>query len=306
MTLTQGLLALAVLLAAALQSDASVVVFKASQDVIHPILTQSFSLRCSVQDNAPLWSTTFRPWLGASSTPSSSATTAKNDVSDSGISHVTAIIITKENKVTGQRDKVASLTPFDGAIDESTTPGRFKVEGSSHQSPLAGEQGYLQLTWARPVEEQAGIYFCEVFALNLDKHPISLWTSVEITSTEPSLSDLVNQISEHSRLITELMEENTRLKDDVLLTSMNETQNETRVHAFLSGSVSSCTSNNQYIYFPESLPTIPKIMTTVWYHRVNSNSGYYRINVHSVSHSGFYIFCDTYYTDLSVDWFAFY
>lgn len=129
------------------------------------------------------------------------------------VSHITSIIISKD--VSGQKVTVASVTAFDNTSIEDPFTGIVSVEGDSNRSPVAGEQGYLQLTWEEPVAREAGVYTCEVFGLNTDKHPVSLYGTVHVLTSEPTYSELIAYISAFDKAVSSFKEENIKLNSTV-------------------------------------------------------------------------------------------
>ncbi|CAL1547865.1 unnamed protein product [Lymnaea stagnalis] len=219
----------------------SVLKFETNPTVIHQILTKQLQLRCSVSENIlwphnrqamtsstdyyydwttairsqPATTTTLVSAIPTQASPTELPNLQPYSLSDrADVFHVTSIIVSKV--ISGRKETVASVTPFDGAVAEGFYVGRVKVEGSGAPSTVSGEQAYLQLTWDSPVAEQAGLYTCELFALNQEKHSVYLSTSIRVDATEPNISDLVKYIIVHDNTIADLQRENRELRSEVM------------------------------------------------------------------------------------------
>ena len=68
-----------------------------------------------------------------------------------------------------------------------------QVTGSTSGSP--GEKGFIQLVIYEPTSSEAGEYVCEANALSDNGHNVVFSTPLEVSTSEPSLSDLVTYIS---------------------------------------------------------------------------------------------------------------
>ncbi|CAL1547690.1 unnamed protein product [Lymnaea stagnalis] len=201
--------------------------FESSPAVIYPVVTKQLRLRCSVQSTSPATTVTTptpmnttNPGILVIINPQIQST---ND--DGDVSHVMSIIIAKKDNTTGQSVNVASVTAYDQATAEGPFSGKVRVEGSSEQSHATSELGFLELIWDGPAEDQAGLYTCEIFGLNLDKHSTYLRTSKEVIMSEPDIASLVNFIIQHDTVIQQLESSNEMLRDEEARLQANLTAN---------------------------------------------------------------------------------
>ncbi|CAL1547755.1 unnamed protein product, partial [Lymnaea stagnalis] len=129
----------------------------------------------------------------------------------SDVAHVISIIITKSSNVTGQAEPVASISQFEPASPDGSPAENLHVEGNITENSLMKELGYLQVTWNGPTGAQAGNYTCEITALTSNKHIVEINGKLNITASEPGVSDLIRFIIDHDRLINQLQITNQEL-----------------------------------------------------------------------------------------------
>ncbi|KAK0065731.1 DSC-2 [Biomphalaria pfeifferi] len=225
---------------------ASQLLFHTNEPVIHPILTKTLRLRCSVRNDAnsidvlrplpaaPTESPNDREerQLHSNNMPSvNSELMASENVSQTtyvssgntthstfdlspqaDIAHVMSIIVSKE--LSGKYLPLAKVTPYDPAFASTWIDNDVKVQGNCETSPVPGEQSFLELTWISPKEEQAGHFKCDIYALNTDSLAVSLSTSLDITSSAPTFSDLISYVTDHDKIISEKEAEISRLNNE--------------------------------------------------------------------------------------------
>ncbi|KAH9523949.1 hypothetical protein Btru_047593 [Bulinus truncatus] len=316
--------------------DASQLFFHTNEPVIHPVLTKTLTLRCSVLYDANSINA-LRP-RPAEPTPSNrqarqiymyemtNATVNSNDVvmtqpaqdttsapydvsQQADIVHVMSIIVSKE--MSGKNVSIAKVTPYDPASASTWLDTNIKVQGNCETSPAAGEQAYLELTWVAPKDEQAGKYKCEIFALNTDSLPVSLQTSLFVTSSEPTFVDLISYVTDHDKIITDQRRELYRLNGEII--SLQSELDELRLNSstqidylkdqLLVLATPSIESGfvtcpvNTYISFQKLYRLEPLVMTN--FVNISSSGSYntrsFSINVNNVTTTGFSLYCT--YTD---------
>jgi hypothetical protein len=129
----------------------------------------------------PTHAVSHNPSDGVSHHPSQSVTSrpqttpASQDTADLKIF---SIIISKRDKTTGLLQTVASISttnPPTANIDQEN----IKVSGTA-ASPNAPQQGYLEVSWDYPTEDQSGDYFCDVYGLDTTERPVALFSTVHV------------------------------------------------------------------------------------------------------------------------------
>ncbi|XP_059162057.1 uncharacterized protein LOC131945088 [Physella acuta] len=123
--------------------------------------------------------------------------------SHADVNHVTSIIVTRVSTEGAQNVTVATVSSFEPA-SAKVDGDKLKVTGTTEPSTTSGEKGYLELTWTHPLQDQAGVYVCEVFALNSNLHPEALSVSVKVDIEDATIPDLIHYISENDRKIENL------------------------------------------------------------------------------------------------------
>lgn len=198
-------------------STASKVVMTTNPQIIIPILTKTLQLRCSVVGE-PVQIIGRRD---VTAYPMSETSTSQADVS-----HVTSIIITRMNPETKINVTVATVSSFDPPTAKVDL-GKISVAGSTNPTSGAEEKGFLEVIWDHPLEDQDGVYFCDVYALNALLHPESLTVTAQVKTSAATLPDLVKYISENDRHIETLQARVRQLEDqisDLELKERNQTQ----------------------------------------------------------------------------------
>ncbi|XP_059169208.1 uncharacterized protein LOC131950992 [Physella acuta] len=251
----------------------SVVNLTADPLVFQPALTRKLTIRCSV--------------LNTSVTPVMKDNPGgKNEIlnqkkasmmsSQDDVTNLLSIVITKVNDGTGKNEVAARVAGCLAADVEVNVLGQVEIEGNTEGSPVAGEAGYLQLTWDRPLGNSAGAYTCEVSALNANKHSISLNTTVRVQAEQPSISYLSMYISQHDRHIEsltkrtlELEQENKNLNTllqfsnsnlSADLTAFKDKINEQKLSEIQIGNIT-CREGNKSIRFKRPFKTVPTVTT---------------------------------------------
>ncbi|CAL1547863.1 unnamed protein product [Lymnaea stagnalis] len=98
---------------------------------------------------------------------------------------------------------VATVSSFDPPTAKVDL-GKISVTGSTNPTSGNGEKGFLELTWDHPLEDQDGVYICEIYALNALLHPESVTVSTQVKTAAATLTDLVRYISDNDRHIETL------------------------------------------------------------------------------------------------------
>ncbi|KAH9523947.1 hypothetical protein Btru_047590 [Bulinus truncatus] len=322
-----------------LRADAAYIQFRATPSAIHPILTTTFQLRCSIQQyqwpkQSPDTRVSVNPflrytfdytdvttagtywWQNPSPTtaadfyttqdPYTPSTTAPVPI-NANVEHITSILITKVTSY-GQREPVASVTLFDPPSADGYYASQAKVEGSCDRSPYVGEHGYLSITWDRPLEEQSGEYLCEVSGLSSDKHPVTLQSNLQVTFSQPTLSDLIGYISKNEMRITELEKENSLLKNEMQRwNGSSQTGNSSghiKAQRIQTGSGECSYNQSHYVNFSQNYDTTPTIFLSItnltMLYSYNTHEA--RVSAHDVNNWGFRLQCDIYDTTLAYEW----
>ncbi|KAH9505465.1 hypothetical protein Btru_057393 [Bulinus truncatus] len=288
--------------------------FQSFPTVIHPVLTKKITLRCSVKQSNRYYHAfsqlTDDGVFGHGDFPTGSAY-------QNPVSHVTAILVGKVNATSGLIDPVASVTPFEPAtVKTDECSGSVRVVGASNESTSYSEIGYLQVTWERPLEENAGEFVCEVYGLNDTNHPVSLNATLKVESSQPAIDDVIGFISKQDRLIDALEQSIIQLTADVraLEVSFAEThpltREEPRAQNIQKGSSSCQYMYSQQVKFPKSFDSAPLVLVSITSIRRTSYGSVgsiddYTITTSKVNASCFYVDCSFKY-DMSVsfEWLA--
>ncbi|BFZ22152.1 hypothetical protein BsWGS_25191 [Bradybaena similaris] len=323
------------------------ITFQATPSNIYPVLTKTLQLRCGVQQNGivvkkqiealflpqPTKSADQTSWL---TTPTTAAAAASGPTihgprtntpksTQVGLSHIISIIVSRSDKTTGLQEKVASLSTFDPPT-AYVDLDKITVDGYSDSSSIAGELGYLEITWAYPVSHQAGNYTCEVYAVDSTLRPVSTSEAVYITASEPTITELASIIAQNNNYITELRQTVLELRNQTshLQTQSQENalamknisqgvyRNETNSLIIQTGNV---TCQNYYetvtnVQFERSYNNIPTVFIAVNGVTINSYPGTSNVTIHDVTKTSFYIYCDSndnYYNHplvIKADWIA--
>lgn len=219
-------------------SEASKLVMQSNSPVIHPVLTKTLKLRCSIYRDNPNLSPLTRATSGREDrhldaadgeevnetlsanvtvapimAPTTTVYTTPSPLSVSSgadVVHVMTVIINKE--VSGKNVTIASVTPFDPAAALYPFNETTFVEGGVLTGSGDDLQAYLQVTWANPREEEAGTYSCEVVALAAQGLPVSLTSTLIVTADEPNFHDVVNYLVSHEKEITRLRRQSEGLE----------------------------------------------------------------------------------------------
>ncbi|CAL1547686.1 unnamed protein product [Lymnaea stagnalis] len=310
------------------------VVLQATPSTIHPLLTRSLRLRCSLQRQQPLHDNTTNSSL-------SDVDQADGNTSHGDLTHVMSIVITKENVSDGQGEEVASVSTFDGPITEPPYSGSVRVEGSTNNSAMSGEQGYLEITWTTPPDTVSGLYSCQAFGLNAHNQPVALKTSAAIAS-ELSLSDLVTFVSLNFNLVSELqtmigslnsthdqrvarleqqyedlsfvynlrVTELERANADLVhqISSLNATCCATNRNTTQSGTIQTgrlnCTSTASYVTYSRPFSEKPKVFTSVTHVSLFLPDGTSQVRVVDEDKAGCTIICNVPDSGIDVVWMA--
>jgi len=154
-------------------TSGSKILFEANPDVIQSNLTQSLSMRCSLNDTADAF-------VGG--------VVGRRDVTQtaSNMQVVTSLVITRNNG-----EHVATIygqQPAKALADLAT----LTVDGAL--SGAVGERGYIELTWQPPSSAQVGEYVCEINAVDNQGHNVVFSTSAEIGERQPTIGELTHHI----------------------------------------------------------------------------------------------------------------
>ncbi|XP_059162054.1 uncharacterized protein LOC131945086 [Physella acuta] len=274
--------------------------------VIQPALTRKLTIRCSVLNTSV--TPVMKDNLGGKSEilnqKKISLTSSQDDVTN-----LLSIVITKVNDGTGKNEVAARVAGCLAADVEVNVLGQVEIEGNTEGSPVAGEVGYLQLTWDRPLGNSAGAYTCEVSALNANKHSISLNTTVRVQAEQPSISYMSMYISQHDRHIEsltkrtlELEQENKNLHTQLHLfqsnVSADSLETKTRLKSLEENRMQRGESNcsSQEISFEIPYQTIPTVIASLKSFRIRNAQNYYLnsfvgVEVTEVKKTGFYANC---------------
>ncbi|XP_059162049.1 uncharacterized protein LOC131945080 [Physella acuta] len=318
---------------------ASELKFESNPSNIHPILTKTLQVRCAVkisslriqgsarlghgfvdpsnakiqqnataiQRNNRTQNTTTSPTPHSQLLTGNQSTSTPPHVNDD-VSHITSIIISKE--VSGHKVTVASVTAFDSPSIESPFTGIVSVEGNSNTSPVTGEQGYLQLRWEEPLAREAGVYTCEVFGLNTDKHPVSLYDTVQVQSSEPTYTELIAYISAFDKALSELQKENKELRMFQSNITADISEMGTKLYNLTGPEIQtgrvSCLSTT--VNFQSSFSKTPVVYVSLSGFRTSSSptSGLIEASIRSIANSYFYLDCSMsgFYNTPTVSWIA--
>lgn len=307
-------------------TQGSRITFQATPSNIYPVLTKTLQLRCGVQQTgmvvkkqieAPLllqptkssgttsWLTT--PTTAATSGPSIHAPqTNIPKAAQVGLSHIISIIVSRSDKTTGLQEKVASLSSFDPPT-AYVDLDKITVDGYSDSSSIAGELGYLEITWAYPVTHQAGNYTCEVYAMDITLRPVSTSEAVHITASEPTISELASIIAQNSNYITELSQTVSELRNQT-----SHLQTQSQENALAMKNISQVIHRNEtnsliiqtgpitcpyydygtHVWFERPYNNIPTVFVTLNGLAINSYPGSVNVTIYDLTETSFYTRCD--------------
>ncbi|KAH9523951.1 hypothetical protein Btru_047605 [Bulinus truncatus] len=153
--------------------------FRANPFTVQPMLTNTLTLRCAIQLDSTFQSRQIHGNLGGDTlqTEAPSYTSAETPPM-SDVDHIMSIIISKLNPQSLTSEPVANVTPYDEPAAEGPYVNHVQIEGNTESSPVAGERGFLEVTWFQPID--GGTYSCDVTALTTDRHPTSLSKTLEL------------------------------------------------------------------------------------------------------------------------------
>ncbi|KAK0050041.1 DSC-2 [Biomphalaria pfeifferi] len=282
-------------------NELSTVKLQAKPGTIHPILSKVLELRCSVQNNnwESLDQSKTAPTIQHFTSQQSSWNDTVNSFDDSKLessssqgqaefSRLLTLVVSKVNKESGENETIASVTGCDTPVIENKFVSTLQVAGSTEGSPVEGEQGYLTLTWDSPVEKHGGYFICEAFALNSNKHPVSLSASLQINAVQPQISDVVNYISTLDKYVLDLKAK---------VTELQKGQN-TQTGKF---QCYSTTSVDFHLPFNNTPKVILSPSSISWDYSEYST---YSISIESVSNTGFEVLCSYPRQSMEIMWLA--
>ncbi|CAL1547862.1 unnamed protein product [Lymnaea stagnalis] len=197
-------------------SAASKVIVTVDPQTIIPVLTKTLKLRCSV---------TSEPVEIIGRRVVTSSAVSETSTTPADVSHVTSIIITRMHPETRVNVTVATVSSFDPPTAKVDL-GKISVTGSTNPTSGNGEKGFLELTWDHPLEDQDGVYICEIYALNALLHPESVTVSTQVKTAAATLTDLVKYISDNDKHIETLQDRVHQLEDQISAQELKE-QNHT-------------------------------------------------------------------------------
>lgn len=183
--------------------------FVAQPMMIDPILTSTLTLRCSITTSPVSTRQLHVEW-------------GTNPPLSTQVVKVLSVGIFAFNPDINQNQLVTSVRASEQASIEETYAGMVRAEGSTNTSQTPGEMAYLQVQWDNPLKEQAVSYTCEASMLTSTGQTTSMSNVLEVTSSDPTISDLVKFISQHQQHISNqektialLQEENQHLKQTI-------------------------------------------------------------------------------------------
>jgi len=183
------------------------VVFDATPPAIQPPLSDSVSLRCSLKDSSPSAPGAI---VGRSLT-SSDVTDRRVATDTTDIEYVTSMVISKNGA------DVATLTEHIPAKAFSNYSD-VTVTGSLARSQ--GEKGFLQVDVHFPRQQESGEYMCEVTGVDDKGHSYDFTQSLEVTTQDITLDDVVQNLvslKKENHLLKEML--NTKVLFSVGVTS---------------------------------------------------------------------------------------
>jgi len=151
-------------------SACSVILFQSSPTDVKAGLTSAFTLRCSLNDTA-----------------ASTGIIGRRDVTSTqdNVEQVSSVVI-MQNGV-----DLASVTQTHQA-KPLISHNNIRVNGDVTRRP--GEKGYMEVTFTSPTQNETGEFVCEVNAITEAGHGVVFSTSVEVTMSQPTMSDLISHI----------------------------------------------------------------------------------------------------------------
>jgi hypothetical protein len=221
------------------------------------------------------------------------------------ISHITSIIVTRRDPISGAEQKVATLSPFDFPTAD-TDFDKIQVTGHANSSPVQGELGYIELTWEYPASTQAGLYTCQVNALDTSLEPMSLSQTLLITSLEPTISDLISIVSHNDKTINELQQTVANLTKQLSGLNFDQDKVYDNIMYNISEIIQEYTGNmkaqniqtgfvtctNDYVYFLNPYKHIPTVFVAVNNIQYQGPTGSMIVAVQNLSENGFLPHCD--------------
>jgi len=175
----------------------SEIVFSSSPATIQSLLTDTLTLRCSIQDGIP---TGISAIIGKRDVMSDdhalSRTRSRDhapshisprDISTSDIAYPHSIAITKGTEDVAIISDRLGVMLFDNSTGINAT-GQLPASGA--------EKGFLEVTWKYPGSAVSGSYQCVIHGIDLTAHMMTFSHTVEVTEASVSLSDVVGYIHE--------------------------------------------------------------------------------------------------------------
>jgi len=104
---------------------------------------------------------------------------------DDNMAFITSILISKEGKDLATITEHFPATSLDGASG-------FQVSGQL--SGLTGVKGHLELVWPHPGPAEAGVYTCDIDALNNHGRSFVFTKTLSVSEEEVSIQDLVTHL----------------------------------------------------------------------------------------------------------------
>ncbi|XP_059162052.1 uncharacterized protein LOC131945084 [Physella acuta] len=283
--------------------------FDAQPNIILPSLSKSLQIRCSIQ-NASSSSTSYllTTLMPPTTQMTAASTQITGPVQGPDVSYLLSLVIVKVNKATGENETVASVAGCLAATTEDSFTGKVKVEGSAEGSPVSGEVGYLQVIWDRPGDQAGGSYYCVASALDKFKRSVSVGSSLQITSKDAAISDLVTYIAEHDKNISALstqmvvlQQEKEALRIEVESLRSNLTSEFNQLEAWINNiqghnvQTGSTDCSGHYVYFTQSFNRTPTVFATPGSFYISGYSSYssgsFQISTSYVSQQSFYLSC---------------
>ncbi|KAK0050040.1 DSC-2 [Biomphalaria pfeifferi] len=293
--------------------------------VIHPIFTKKFHLHCSVQNKnrrAKVKETTVKEvksssdqplWNGVDlKSPQEAKSTLSQEKAD--FSQLLSLVVTKLDPDTDTNVTIASVSGCDVPVIEKAFLDLVEVEGSSEGSPRDGEQGYLTLTWDRPVSGDAGSFTCEAYALNKEKHPVSLYASVYVETVETTIPDLVEYVLLTDKYIFDLKTKIADISEEMKSVTLENKRISDKMKTLKKGSVQTGTvaCGTDKVTFSPAFNSTPTVFTslnifsaTLYRDNSYSKSMSVSMSVISVTKSNFVPSCNYDYSSATFSWIAF-
>nr|BAD16593.1 DSC-2 [Lymnaea stagnalis] len=286
-------------------AKSSYIALESNTSVIHPILIKKLQMRCAVRRDANFGQgsetqTQLYNLITASQTKHASdrmSTPERKDSEglNSSSSHADLYRLLSIVITVGDRDNIASVTGCDAPIVEENFSEKIHADGSCDSSPGDDEQGYLLLTLDRPLAKHAGTFTCEASALDSEKNPISIRTSLRILAVEPTLADAVEYISINDKHIADLKEQIVQLREESETIKEGQSKMEHFEYNKIKGQniqTGGATCDRHTITFARPYKEPPTVFVAI--QSVTSNSNYFSTNsvtVEEVDEESFTINC---------------